>query len=451
MATTAIWDVKDSLKRVLDYASNPEKTEVQEFDRYDYTGLGNVLSYTTNGCKTEKQCYVSGINVEVTNALEEMVTTKQQYNKEKGILAFHAYQSFAPNEVTAELAHQIGIELAKAMWGNEFEVVVSTHLDKAHFHNHYVINSVSFKTGKRYYDNKKNYKRLRLLSDQLCERYSLSVIMNPKKKGWHYAEWLAEKDQHPTWRSTIRDDVDMAINNAMTYTQFIANLKKQGYEVKSHVKHIAVKLPSMERFIRLRSLTKDNRYDEEHIKDRILQNSIVKIESVQKPTIMKYKYKGNLKTARKLTGFRALYFHYLYHLGILPKNHAPKNRVHFLLKEDLRYMDQITKETTLLCRHRINTIDDLDKQEQFVEERLDKLIKERRCVYNKIRRCKGIEMKEMLQQDIKSLSLEIKELRKEVVLYADIKERSVVMKNKLHEISKDKKQQKKVELSINEK
>lgn len=451
MATTAIWDVKDSLKRVLDYASNPEKTEVQEFDQYDYTGLGNVLSYTTDGCKTEKQCYVSGINVEVTNALEEMVTTKQQYNKDKGILAFHAYQSFAPNEVTAELAHQIGIELAKAMWGNEFEVVVSTHLDKAHFHNHYVINSVSFKTGKRYYDNKKNYKRLRLLSDQICERYSLSVIMHPKKKGWHYAEWLAEKEQYPTWRSTIRDDVDMAINNAMTYTQFISNLKKQGYEVKSHVKHIAVKLPSMERFIRLRSLTKDDRYDEEHIKDRILQNSIVKIESVQKPTIMKYKYKGNLKTARKLTGFRALYFHYLYHLGILPKNHAPKNRVHFLLKEDLRYMDQITKETTLLCRHRINTIEDLDKQEQFVEERLDKLIKERRCVYNKIRRCKGIEMKEMLQQDIKSLSLEIKELRKEVVLYADIKERSVVMKNKLHEISKDKKQQKKVELSINEK
>lgn len=434
MATTAIWDVKDSLKRVLDYTSNPEKTEVQDFDRYDYTGLGNVLSYTTDKCKTEKQCYVTGVNVEVTNALEEMITTKQQYNKEKGILAFHAYQSFAPNEVTAELAHQIGIELAKAMWGNEFEVVVSTHLDKAHFHNHYVINSVSFKNGKRYYDNKRNYKKFRLLSDRLCERYSLSVIMNPKKKGWHYAEWLAEKEQHPTWRSTIRDDVDMAINNAMTYTQFISNLKKQGYEVKSHVKHIAVKLPTMERFIRLRSLTKDDRYDEEHIKDRILQNSIVKIESVQKPTIMKYKYKGSLKTARKLTGFRALYFHYLYHLGILPKTHAPKKMVHFLLKEDLRYMDQITKETTLLCRHQINTIDNLDKQEQFVEERLDKLIKERRCVYNKIRRCKGSDMKELLQQDIKSLSLEIKELRKEVVLYADIRHRSGTMKEKLIQI-----------------
>ncbi|MEG0735895.1 MAG: relaxase/mobilization nuclease domain-containing protein, partial [Longicatena sp.] len=295
-----------------------------------------------------------------------------------------------------------------------------------------VINSVSFKDGLRYYDNKQNYKKLRMLSDKLCKEYSLSVIENPKKKGWHYAEWQAEKEYHPTWRSTIRDDVDIAINNAMTYTQFIANLKKQGYEVKSHVKHIAVKIPTMDRFIRLRSLTRDNAYDEEHIKERILQNTIVKVESVQKPNVMKVKYIGNLKKARKLTGFRALYFHYLYHMGILPKNSAPKKRVHFLLKEDLRYMDQITKETTLICRHRINTIEDLDKQEQFVQERLNRLIKERRCVYNKIRRCKSIEKKALLQQDISSLSLEIREFRKEVVLYEGIRNRSVTIENKLH-------------------
>lgn len=451
MATTAIWDVSDNLNRVINYASNPEKTEAEKFDQYDFNGLGNVLSYTLDGVKTEKQCYVSGVNVEVTNAYEEMIATKKQYQKEKGILAFHAYQSFAPDEVTAELAHKIGIELAKQMWGERFEVIVSTHLDKKHFHNHFVINSVSFKNGLRYYDNKKNYKRLRLLSDELCKQYSLSVIENPTKKGWHYAEWQAEKENHPTWRSTIRDDVDMAINNAMTYTQFISNLKKQGYEVKSHVKHMAVKLPSMERFIRLRSLSRDNAYDEEHIKERILQNSIVKMESLQKPIFVKYKYKGDLNKARKLTGFRALYFHYLYHMGILPKNNAPRNRVHALLKEDLRYMDQITKETTLLCRHRINTIDDLDKQERFVQERLDKLTKERRCVYNKIRRCKSTEKKELLQQDIGSLSLEIRELRKEVVLYASIRERSVSMKDKLLIIKNEKEQKKNVELSLNEK
>lgn len=143
--------------------------------------------------------------------------------------------------------------------------------------------------------------------------------MNPKKSSCHYAEWQAEKEHKPTHRSMIRDDVDIAINNAMTYTQFISNLKKQGYEVKSHVKHMAVKLPTMDRFIRLRSLSRDNAYDEEHIKERILQNSIVKMELVQKSIVMKYKYNGSFIKARKFTGFRALYFHYLYYMGVLPK------------------------------------------------------------------------------------------------------------------------------------
>lgn len=223
IATTAIWDVSDNLKRRINYASNPEKTEKEDFNKYNYNGLGYVLSYATSNIKTEKQCYVTGINIEVANALEEMSTTKRQYQKEKGKLAFHGHQSFAPNEVTAETAHQIGVELTKQMGGDRFEAVVTTHIDQKHFHNHFVINYVSFKDGLRYYDNKANYKKFRLLSDQLCKQYSLSTIENPKKKGWHYAEWKAEKEHRPTWRSTIRDDVDIAINNAITYTQFISN------------------------------------------------------------------------------------------------------------------------------------------------------------------------------------------------------------------------------------
>lgn len=115
MATTTIWDVSDNLKRVIDYESNPDKTEIKDFEMYDFNGLGNLKSYTTDDTKTEKQYYVSGINVTVADEYTEMTKTKNVHNKTNGILAYHAYQSFAPNEVTAELAHQIGIELAKAM------------------------------------------------------------------------------------------------------------------------------------------------------------------------------------------------------------------------------------------------------------------------------------------------------------------------------------------------
>lgn len=431
MATTSIWDVKDNLKRVLDYTSNPEKTKTVSESDYHYNGLSQAISYTTQDLKTEKQLYVSGINCTMATALKDMMITKKAFHKIDGILAYHAYQSFSPGEVDAETAHQIGIELAQAMWGDRFEVLVSTHLDKKHYHNHFVINSVSFKDGLKYYDNKENYKKIRLLSDDLCRKYQLSVIDNPKKKSMHYAEWQAEKQHRPTWRSAIREDVDYAISHSMTMKQFYQNLEKQGYEIK-YGKHIAVRPPIKERFVRLRSLTSDGHYTEENIKERILTNSIIKWDSIQDDTKTRhYHYKGDMKKARKLTGFRALYFHYMYKMGILPKNAPNKKRVHFLLKEDLRYMDRITEETTLLCKKKINTLDDLEQHEVIAQSRLDNLIKERRCIYNKIRRCRNPDSKAKLQQDVVVLSAEIKSLRKEVVLYESIRHRSVAMKQNL--------------------
>lgn len=430
MATTSIWDVNDNLKRVLDYISNPEKTNTVSESDYHYNGLNQVISYTTQDLKTEKQLYVSGINCSMATAYQDMMITKKAYHKTDGILAYHAYQSFAPGEVDAETAHQIGIELAQAMWGDRFEVLVSTHLDKEHYHNHFVINSVSFKDGLKYYDNKENYKKIRQLSDDLCRKYKLSVIDHPKKKSMHYAEWQAEKQHRPTWRSAIREDVDYAINKSMTMKQFFQNLEAHGYEIK-YGKHIAIRPPTKERFVRLRSLSNDGHYTEESIKELILTNSIIKWESVQEAEPKKYYYKGDITKARKLTGFRALYFRYMYKMGILPKNAPNKKRVHFLLKEDLRYMDQITQETTLLCKNKIDTLDELDQKVVKVQTRLDGLVKERRCVYNKIRRCRNPDSKEKLQQDVAYLSAQIKSLRKEVVLYESIKHRSLTMKQKL--------------------
>lgn len=224
MATTSIWAVKDNLKRVIDYASNPQKTENKDFDQYDFKGLENLIGYTTDDLKTEKQFYVSGVNCHPSNALEQMIQTKKSAHKEDGVLAFHGYQSFQYGEVTPETAHQIGVELAEQMWGDDFEVIVSTHLDKGHFHNHFVINSVSWTTRKRFLNKHRDYDRLRRLSDDLCRKYKLSVIENPKK-GKHYAEWQAEKQRIPTKRSIIKDDVDRAIQHSRTFTQFVRYLK----------------------------------------------------------------------------------------------------------------------------------------------------------------------------------------------------------------------------------
>ena len=198
MATTSIWRVNGYIGKVLLYAKNPEKTTVQESipvpQNADRNSLEDVISYACREDATQQRSYVTGVNCKPETAREEMMKTKLLEKKPDGTMVYHGYQSFAEGEVTPETAHEIGVKLAEEMWGDRFEVVIATHLNKEHLHNHFVINSVSFADGKKYYDNTANYNKMKQISDRLCEEYNLSVIRNPKSKGKHYAEWYAEKN-----------------------------------------------------------------------------------------------------------------------------------------------------------------------------------------------------------------------------------------------------------------
>lgn len=174
MATTNIWKIGSRLDRVIKYTTDEEKTTLS---KDEYSNLHNVIEYAGNSSKTEEKLYVSGINCCPDTSYDEMIITKKAWNKTSGNLGYHAFQSFAEGEVSPLLAHEIGIKLAEEMWGDRFEVVVSTHLNTKHIHNHFVINSVSFKDGKKYYDNRESYAELRHLSDELCKEYGLSYLM----------------------------------------------------------------------------------------------------------------------------------------------------------------------------------------------------------------------------------------------------------------------------------
>ena len=173
MATTNIWKISSRLDRVIKYTTDEEKTT--DISNDIFRDLHNVIEYASDNSKTEERLYVSGINCCPETAYDEMMITKKAWNKTSGNLGYHAFQSFAEGEVSPLLAHEIGIKLAKEMWGDRFEVVVSTHLNTKHYHNHFVINSVSFKDGKKYYDNRETYAELRHLSDELCKEYGLNV------------------------------------------------------------------------------------------------------------------------------------------------------------------------------------------------------------------------------------------------------------------------------------
>ena len=329
-----------------DKTTNPKSYAKEDMTEQDGQGLSDVISYAVNSEKTQwadnEDCavihrFVSGINCSPTAARDEMLAVKKRFGKENGTVAYHGYQSFAPSEATPEMAHEIGMKLAARLWGDRYQVIVATHLDREnHLHNHFVLNTVSFVDGIKYHRTKKDYHDMRVLSDALCREYRLSVIENPQYgKAKHYGEWRAEQEQRPTWRGLVRADVDEAIRQSMTERQFFDNLRKKGYEIKVG-KDISVRPPGKERFVRLmRNFGED--YSVEAIRRRLLSQNRPERPAPDLPrTVIRIRLFGSLEKARKITGFRALYFHYCYLLGIFPKSKPRQNtkRLHFLLRED---------------------------------------------------------------------------------------------------------------------
>ena len=458
MATTSIWRVKGWLGKVVIYAENPEKTATPKFyaDRelteQDGQQLSDVIRYAVNSEKTQEtgseddaplHRFVSGINCSPATARDEMLAVKKRFGKENGTVAYHGYQSFAPGEATPELAHEIGVKLATRLWGDRYQVIVATHLDKEnHLHNHFVVNTVSFADGIKYHRTRKDYHEMQAFSDELCRKYGLSVIEHPQQgRCKQYGEWRAEQEQRPTWRGLIHTDIDEAIRQSMTERQFFDALRKKGYAVKVG-KDISVRPPGKERFVRLmRNFGED--YSLNSIRRRILSQSRPEREKPkQTPEILRVRLIGSLKTARKLTGFRALYVHYCYLLGIFPKNcpQQSRKRLHFLLREDLLKLDAITAETRLIVGHRIDTAEQLFRYRDEVNGKIEVMTAGRKQLY-KLQRTAAVksdlEKAAEVKAQIDALSKELAALRKEAVLCNSIAERSGVIQEKIKTVRED--------------
>ena len=198
MAYTSVIPVH-RLDRSIEYVKDKEKT-TQKAD-----SLEAAIDYAMNRTKTEQAVFEDTIGCTNENAYEDMVATKRRFHKMGGVEGYHLVQSFAEGEVTPELAHLIGQELADRLLKGQFEVVITTHLNTRHYHNHIVWNSVSMVDGHKYHSNAKSYyTEIRKISDDLCRKYGLSIIESNQKKSIPYAQWKAEQEGKPTWRTAIR-------------------------------------------------------------------------------------------------------------------------------------------------------------------------------------------------------------------------------------------------------
>ena len=140
------------------------------------TRLDAAIRYILNGDKTDGQILTAHFNCDPGWEYQQMMDTKRELGKTGGRLAYHIIQSFKPGEVTPELALEIAKEFAEK-YLSDYEVVIGTHIDKGHIHNHILYNSVSSRTGrKEHFDRNGYYAQIRARSDELCRKHGLSVI-----------------------------------------------------------------------------------------------------------------------------------------------------------------------------------------------------------------------------------------------------------------------------------
>ena len=446
MATTSIWRIKGAIGDVIRYAENEKKTtkEILPTAREPTGSLDQLIAYASREEATNQRKLVTGINCSPERARQEMTAVKKAFGKIDGTIAYHGYQSFAEGEVTPEQAHQIGIKLATELWGEKYQVIVATHLDKqSHLHNHFIVNTVSFVDGKKYHRTKADYRKMREVSDRLCREEELSVIYDPQGQGVHYTEWQADQEKKPTYRSTVRRDIDRAIQESLTEQEFFQTLIDAGYEFKFYSKNgtplekPSLKPPGAERFFRFDRLGED--YSLEEIRYRILENTH---RSVPFPEAEKKKFQRYITEhppQKKAYGFVGLYRYYCYLLGIVVQYPDSARRLSSTAREDLRNIERLDQEVNLLAANNIETAEDLEKFITDAKSRINDYTGYRTKLRNRLKRelrIEGNNAVEKTKTEIADATKDITDLRKLVSIAERIWRRSQAVQDTTEDLDR---------------
>ena len=433
MASTGFWPVKSRLKEVINYAENPDKTTDKKFLDED---LWAALRYVENDKKTDQTMYVSGINCPKQRAYQCMMATKRRYGKLGGNVAYHGYQSFVVDEVTPAEAHRIGVETAKRMWGTNYEVVVTTHLNTDNIHNHFVINSVSFKMGRKFENHIRDHVELRQISDEMCVKYGKSVIPFTHFYGNKKAYWV-QKSGRLTHRDILRRDVDEAIANSGSFKEIEYCMKNLGYRFERdfYYDHPSVIADGWKQAIRISSLGEN--YTKERIRERCRENQVGPIMNTiynapykRKPLlVIEYEW----RRFERMDTVQVLFALFIELLKICTGNNIEEkhNRpISPLMRAEVQKLDKYIEEYKLLCDNHIESPKELLSFQENLSARISELEQERYMVRLKIRRVKTPEEDAALKAQAKEITKQITPLRKQ----RDIVKRIEEHIPKIHEL-----------------
>lgn len=404
----------------MQYALNEKKSSRRENEE----NLRSILGEAMNQSHTEQDLFQTGLGCTLGSPFEDMKAVKAQWHKLGGVEGYHLVQSFAPGEVTPELAHQIGLELAKKLLDGQFQAVVSTHLNTWCIHNHIVWNSVSLTDGRKYRSTERSYyTQVRRISDELCWKYGLSLIQPGRtgQPGRSYAQWQAEQKGKPTWKTPIQRDVDEAIDRSLTWRQFLREMEGKGYTFHFDCKYPTLTPPGRQRPVRLKTL--GWQYTPEGIRRRILAPK-------RTPAGKNRRYRLRGKLPPPLKGLRALYYSYLYKMGAFPRKPRYPS---YAVRQDIRNLDKRIQQMEFVFRNHIEDRGQLREMQAAAERQIQELVTQRRKLY---RTAPG-------SLEIEVLNQKLRPLRKTVWLCRAVEEHSLEIEKQLRQSQQREKQKSK--------
>ncbi|MBQ6336586.1 MAG: relaxase/mobilization nuclease domain-containing protein [Ruminococcus sp.] len=419
MATTGFWPVRGRLKDVLNYAENPDKTTAKQYLDED---LQNALRYVENSYKTDEQMFVSGINCSKSRAYEEMCAVKKRYGERGKVIAYHGYQSFQAGEVTPEEAHRIGVETARRMWGDRFQVVVTTHLNTQNLHNHFILNSLSFKDGKKYRNKIGDHMKLRRVSDEVCREYGKSVLENAPFYGGDKAYWIRKSGQLPH-KDMLRKDVDEALAHTISPVDFEIYLRSLGYQFVRNFKyeHPSVVAPDWQKPVRISSLGKDysrqailtrlrTQHEDRYFMDFYTPRPVVRrtplilvirnYEKEHTPDLITSLFELIITIAKICTGS-----------NIQKADYRPLSPD---LRAEIINLDRTLEEYHFLCDQFINCAQDFVECRAEIVGKIASFEAERQHIRNQIRRAKTPEEDYSLKEKCREITKKLTPLRKQL-------------------------------------
>ena len=246
--------IHSTVNRSIAYILNPEKTEDMV-----YTTAPNCMANAKDAYNDMKMVYeyFSGKKYNAPPPIDGKGSVK----------AIHYIQSFDPNEnITPEQAHRIAKAFARKTFGDDCQIVIATHLDKGHLHNHFILNSYSV-SGKKFYDNQTTLKKVREYSDRVCLAFDIQPIKENRgqSKNIAYNEWKHKK-RGTSWKQKIRLDIDRLVGSVKNIDELLCELELMGYSIKRG-KYISIKAEEQQRFVRTKTLGED--YTAESLISRI--------------------------------------------------------------------------------------------------------------------------------------------------------------------------------------